>query len=52
MDELIILKTAFDMIKNAASDWALTEGNEKDGIWYVSGIVDVTLEILKEVKKS
>ena len=51
MDEKI-LKTAFDEIKNALDTWALTEGNEKDAIWYMSGIVETTLAILKEVKKS
>ena len=52
MDELNIYKAAFNRIKEALDDWALTENSEKEGIWYVSGIVDATLEILKDVKKS
>lgn len=51
MDELNIYKTAFKKIKDALDDWALSEGSEKDGIWYVSGIVDATQEILKGMKK-
>ncbi len=52
MDELNIYKAAFSKIKEALEDWALSENSEKEGIWYVSGIVDATLEVLKEVKKS
>lgn len=52
MDELKIYKTAFTEIKDALKNWALTEGNEKDGIWFVAGIVEVTQEILKDVKST
>ena len=51
MDELKILKNAFEKIDDALDDWALSNGSEKEGIWYISGIVDMVKELLKGIKK-
>ena len=51
MDELTIYKTAFEKIDEACCDWALSDGSEKEGIWYISGIVDMVKELLKGIKK-
>ena len=49
MDELKILKNAFEKIDDALSDWALSDGSEKEGIWYISGIVEMVKMLLEGV---
>lgn len=48
MDKLDVLEAAFEEIRIATTDWALTSGSEENGIWYVAGIVDVTRKLLEK----
>ena len=49
--KLLILDAAFETINEAVSDWALAEGCEKEGIWYVSGIAEMTKKLFENVRK-